>query len=48
MAAEFHFAGNALPLHLLLQHLERLVDIGIADENLHAVFLFDRAEMLDL
>jgi hypothetical protein len=35
MAAELHFAKNALPLHLLLQHLKRLVDIVVADEDLH-------------
>jgi hypothetical protein len=43
MAAEFHLAEYALALHLLLQHPEGLVDIVVADENLHAVFLFDRA-----
>ena len=43
MAAEFHLAEYALALHLLLQHLERLVDIVVTDENLHAAFLFDRA-----
>ena len=43
MAAEFHLAEYALALHLLLQHPESLVDIVVADENLHAVFLFDRA-----
>ena len=43
MAAEFHLAEYALALHLPLQHLEGLVDIVVADENLHAVFLFDRA-----
>jgi hypothetical protein len=43
MAAEFHLAEYALALHLLLQNLEGLVDIVVADENLHAVFLFDRA-----
>jgi len=42
MAAEFHLAEYALALHLLLQHPEGLVDIVVADENLHAVFLFDR------
>ena len=34
MAAEFHLAKYALALHLLLQHLEGLVDIVVADENL--------------
>jgi hypothetical protein len=43
MAAEFHLAEYALALHLLLQHLEGLVDIVVTDENLHAAFLSDRA-----
>jgi hypothetical protein len=43
MAAEFHLAKDALALHLLLKHLESLVDIVVTDENLHAAFLFDRA-----
>ena len=43
MAAELHFAEKALALHLLLQRPEGLVDIVVADENLHAAFLFDRA-----
>ena len=43
MAAELHLAEDALALHLLLQHLEGLVDIVVTDENLHAAFLFDRA-----
>jgi hypothetical protein len=43
MAAEFHLAEYAFALHLPLQHLKGLVDIVVADENLHAVFLFDRA-----
>ena len=43
MAAELHLAEDALALHLLLQHLEGLVDIVVADENLHAALLFDRA-----
>ena len=43
MTAEFHLAEDALALHLLLQHLEGLVDIVVTDENLHAAFLFDRA-----
>jgi hypothetical protein len=40
MAAELHLAENTLALHLFLQRLESLVDIVIADENLHALFLF--------
>ena len=39
----FHLAEYALALHLPLQHLKGLVDIVVADENLHAVFLLDRA-----
>jgi hypothetical protein len=42
MAAEFHFAKEALALHLLLQHFEGLIDIVVTDENLHAALLFDR------
>ena len=38
MAATFHLAEEALALHLLLQHLESLVDIVVANENLHAAF----------
>jgi hypothetical protein len=34
MAAELHLAENALALHLLLERLEGLVDIVVADENL--------------
>jgi hypothetical protein len=45
MAAEFHLAEDALALHLLLKHLEGLVDIVVTDKNLHAAFLFDRAMM---
>jgi len=43
MLAELHLAEDAFALHLLLQRPEGLVDIVVADENLHAVFLFDRA-----
>jgi hypothetical protein len=39
MLAEFQLAKEALALHLLLQHLEGLVDIIVTDENLHQVFL---------
>jgi hypothetical protein len=45
VAAKFHLAEDALALHLLLQHLEGLIDIVVTDENLHAAFLFDRAAM---
>ena len=43
MAVEFHLAEDALALHLLLQHLEGLVDIVVTDENLHSAFLYNRA-----
>src|SRR5689334_19005628 len=40
MAAELHLAENTLALHLLLQRLEGLIDIVIANENLHAASSF--------
>src|SRR5262245_57126717 len=40
VAAKLHFAENPLALHLLLQRLEGLIDIVVADENLHASFSF--------
>jgi hypothetical protein len=43
MAAELHLAEDALPLHLLLKHLEGLSDTVVPDENLHAAFLFNRS-----
>jgi hypothetical protein len=39
MAAQLHFAEHALALHLLLKHSERLVDIVVANQYLHAAFL---------
>jgi len=36
MPAELHLAENALALHFLLQRLQGLVDVVIANENLHA------------
>jgi hypothetical protein len=39
MAAKLHLAENALALHLLLERLEGLVDIIVANENLHAEIL---------
>src|SRR5258707_3431172 len=36
VTAELHLAENTLALHLLLQHLQGLVDVVIANENLHA------------
>jgi hypothetical protein len=35
MTAELHLAENPLALHLLLERLEGLVDIVVANENLH-------------
>src|SRR6478735_5843028 len=40
VAAELHLAENTLALHLLLQRLEGLIDIVIANENLHAASSF--------
>jgi hypothetical protein len=40
MAAELHLAENTLALHLLLQRLEGLINIVIANENLHAASSF--------
>src|SRR5262249_33966179 len=42
VAAELHLAENALALHLLLQRLKGLVDVVVANENLHAVVPLDR------
>ena len=39
VAAELHLAENTLTLHLLLEYPERLLDIVVSDENLHASFL---------
>src|SRR5215831_18605304 len=36
MAAKLHFAENALALHLLLQRLQGLIDVVVANEYLHA------------
>src|SRR6516225_894185 len=40
VAAELHLAEETFALHLPLQRLEGLIDIVVADENLHVVFLF--------
>src|SRR5579885_2626016 len=39
VATQLHLAEDALALHFLLQRLESLVDVIVADENLHAVIL---------
>jgi len=33
---ELHLAENTFPLHLFLERLQRLVDIVVSNENLHA------------
>src|SRR5689334_1677595 len=40
MSAELHLAENTLALHLLLQRLEGLIDVVIANENLQAASSF--------
>ena len=40
MPPKLHLAENPLALHLLLQRLEGLIDIVIANENLHAASSF--------
>src|SRR5690242_21410883 len=39
MTAKFHLAENAFALHLFLERLEGLVDVVVANENLHACSL---------
>ncbi len=39
VAAQLHFAENALALHLFLERLEGLIDVVVPDENLHAAYL---------
>jgi hypothetical protein len=36
MPAKLHLAEDALALHLFLERLEGLVDVVVANENLHA------------
>ena len=40
MPAELHLAEDALALHLFLERPEGLVDIIVADENLHRLLLW--------
>jgi hypothetical protein len=35
MVTALHFAESAFPLHLLLERLQRLIDVVIANENLY-------------
>jgi hypothetical protein len=37
MPAKLHFAKDSLALHLLLEGLEGLIDIVVANENLHGL-----------
>jgi len=37
MAAKLHFAENSLALHFLLEGLEGLIDIVVANEYLHGL-----------
>src|SRR5262249_38698473 len=39
MLAKLHLAEDAFALHLPLQRLERLIDIVVSNENLHAQLL---------
>jgi hypothetical protein len=39
MDVPLHFAERAFTLHLLLQGLQRLVDVVVADENLNQGYL---------
>jgi hypothetical protein len=41
VAAQFHFAKDALALHLLFQGFEGLVDVIVANENLHVIHLLE-------
>jgi hypothetical protein len=43
MPTELHLAEDALALHFPFQRLEGLIDIVVADENLHVKLLFDQA-----
>ncbi|POF31064.1 hypothetical protein CLV41_105244 [Roseibium marinum] len=38
MTAKFHFTEDAFALHLFLERLQRLIDIVVANQNLHAFF----------
>src|SRR6476661_7284843 len=39
MAAELHLAEDTLALHLLFERLEGLIDVVVANENLHQQIL---------
>ncbi len=48
MTAELHLAENALALHLLLERVESLIDIVVANENLHVIVRFQRVGLMSL
>lgn len=37
MATQLHLAEDAFALHFLLERFESLVDVVVADENLHLI-----------
>jgi hypothetical protein len=42
MPAQLHLTEDTFPLHLLLERLQRLIDVVVTNENLHlAAFSFD-------
>jgi hypothetical protein len=45
MPAKLHFAENSLALHLLLERFEGLIDIVVADENLHGRSCLERPSL---
>jgi hypothetical protein len=50
MATQLHFAEDAFTLHLLLQRLKSLIDVVVANENLHETILLSvgrQRELLD-
>lgn len=44
MPPQLHLTEDSLPLHLLFERLERLIDVVVSDQNLHlAAFSFRKA-----
>lgn len=46
MTTELHLAENALALHLLLEGAESLIDVIVANENLHVIVRFQRVGLM--
>jgi hypothetical protein len=47
VTAKFHFTEDAFALHLFLERLQRLIDIIVANQNLHAFFpVFDALQRI--